>query len=57
MSREKAFYNAQLLSKQHETDAVVYHDGLSEYDAVLLEQYDGSVEEIVATFNEGFRVE
>ncbi len=56
MSKEKAFAQARLLSKEQKAEVVVYlgHFG---YGYALLSEYDGNSLDIECTFSDGFILE
>ncbi len=56
MSREKAFAQARLLSKEQKSEVVVYlgHFG---YGYTLSDEYNGNILNIQCTFSDGFILE
>ena len=56
MSKEKAFAQARLLSKEEKSEVVVYL-GRFGYGYSLLDKYDGNPLDIQCTFSDGFVLE
>lgn len=57
MTRDHAFQRALEISLETESDAVVFRSDLSDYGAMPLDLYDGYSSEIVATFENGVRID
>lgn len=57
MTHDKAFNTAIQKSVDEETDYVVFRTNLSDYGAMIYENYDGYTSSIVAIFEKGIRID